>query len=223
MEADTAEAMLLAHLDAPVAGEPRHLRFVPGRRRAAWVKNCVAIGLSGGFLEPLESTGLHLIQSAILRLVRLMPDARFDPANIAEFNRQSDFEYERIRDFIILHYKATERGDTPFWRHVRDMDVPDTLARKMALFAANGRVFREDDELFAEESWIQVMIGQGLLPAAPDPLVAVTPRTEVDRYLADTEQVIAKCVALMPSHEAFVAKTCAAPAMPASPPVAARR
>ena len=223
MEADAAEAMLLAHLDAPAVGEPRHLRFVPGRRRATWVKNCVAIGLSGGFLEPLESTGLHLIQSAILRLVRLMPDARFDPANIAEFNRQSDFEYERIRDFIILHYKATERGDTPFWRHVRDMDVPDTLARKMALFAANGRVFREDDELFAEESWIQVMIGQGLLPAAPDPLVAVTPRTEVDRYLADTEQVIAKCVALMPSHEAFVAKTCAAPAMPASPPVAARR
>ncbi len=225
MDDTAAEAILLANLDGAPVGEPRRLRFVPGRRRAAWVKNVVAVGLAGGFLEPLESTGLHLIQSAILRLVRLMPDAGFAPANIAEFNRQTDFEYERIRDFIILHYKATERDDTPFWRHVRDMDVPDTLSRKMALFAANGRVFREDDELFAEESWIQVMIGQGVIPAAPDPLVAVTPRAEVDRYLTDIERVIAKCVALMPSHEAFVAKHCAAPPLtvPAARPVAARR
>ncbi|RDE05664.1 tryptophan halogenase family protein [Sphingomonas aracearum] len=211
MDEAEAEAILFEHLDAPAAGEPRRLRFVPGKRRAAWVKNCVAIGLAGGFLEPLESTGLHLIQSAILRLVRLMPDAGFDPANIAEFNRQTDFEFERIRDFIILHYKATERGDTPFWRHVRDMEVPETLARKMALFAANGRIFREDDELFAEESWIQVLIGQGVIPRAPDPLVDVTPPAEIERYLANIAGVIEKCVALMPSHEAFVARHCAAP------------
>ena len=225
MDRDEAEVLLLANLDGAPVGEPRHLRFVPGKRRAAWIKNVVAVGLSGGFLEPLESTGLHLIQSAILRLVRLMPDADFAPANIAEFNRQTDFEYERIRDFIILHYKATEREDTPFWRHVRDMDVPETLARKMALFAANGRVFREDDELFAEESWIQVMIGQGIIPAAPDPLVAVTPDAEIERYLSDIEQVIAKCVALMPSHEAFVARYCAAPplATPEATRVAAQR
>ncbi|MFA6123481.1 MAG: tryptophan halogenase family protein [Sphingomonas sp.] len=211
MDDDAAEAFLLGHLDGPPVGAPRHLRFVPGRRRVGWFKNCVAIGLSGGFLEPLESTGLHLIQSAILRLVRLMPDADFDPATIAEFNRQTDFEYERIRDFIILHYKATERDDTPFWRYVRTMDVPDTLARKMALFAANGRIFREDDEMFAEESWIQVMIGQGVIPRAPDPLVGVTPDAEIARYLANVAEVIDKCVALMPSHEAYVAHHCAAP------------
>ncbi|WP_445191532.1 tryptophan halogenase family protein [Sphingomonas sp. Tas61C01] len=225
MDDAEAEAILLRNLDAPALGEPRRLSFVPGKRRAAWVRNCVAIGLAGGFLEPLESTGLHLIQSAILRLVRLMPDAGFDPANIAEFNRQTDYEFERIRDFIILHYKATERDDTPFWRHVRDMAVPDTLARKIALFAANGRIFREDDELFAEESWIQVLIGQGIIPRAPDPLIDVTPRAEIEAYLANTTAIIDKCVALMPSHEAFVARTCAAPPLPSAvhPRVAARR
>ncbi|KQM63178.1 MULTISPECIES: tryptophan halogenase family protein [unclassified Sphingomonas] len=217
MDDATAEALLLDHLEEPAIGTPRRLSFVPGKRRRAWVRNCVAIGLSAGFLEPLESTGLHLIQSAILRLVRLMPDAAFDPATIAEYNRQTDFEMERIRDFIILHYKATQRDDTPFWRHVRTMDVPDTLARKMALFAANGRIFREDDELFAEESWIQVLIGQGIVPMAPDPLVDVTPAAEIDRHLADVRGVIAKCVARMPAHDAFVAHHCAAP-----PPDAAR-
>lgn len=211
MDDATAEAILLDHLDASAAGEPRRLRFLPGRRRAAWVKNCVAIGLSAGFLEPLESTGLHLIQSGILRLVRLLPDAGFDPANIAEFNRQTQFEFERIRDFIILHYKATERDDTPFWRHVRTMDVPETLARKMALFAANGRVFREDDELFTEESWIQVLIGQGVIPRAPDPLVDVTPLPEIERYLANIADVIERCIAVMPSHADFVADCCPAP------------
>lgn len=215
MDDATAETILLDHLDAPIAGEPRRLRFVPGRRRAAWVKNCVAIGLSAGFLEPLESTGLHLIQSGILRLVRLLPDAGFDPANIAEFNRQTQFEFERIRDFIILHYKATERDDTPFWRHVRTMDVPETLARKMALFAANGRIFREDEELFAEESWIQVLIGQGVIPRAPDPLVDVTPLPEIERYLANIADVIERCVAVMPAHADFVAD-CG----PAAPPSA---
>lgn len=217
MEADVAEAMLLDHLDTAPVGSPRHLRFTPGKRSAAWVKNCVAIGLSGGFLEPLESTGLHLIQSAILRLVRLLPDAGFDPANIAEFNRQTDFEYERIRDFIILHYKATERDDTPFWRHVRDMEVPDTLARKIALFAANGRIFREDDELFAEESWIQVLIGQGIVPRAPDPLVDVTPVAEIERYLENIAAVIDKCVARMPDHADFIAHNCQAPPLDLPP------
>ncbi|MBB5711785.1 tryptophan halogenase family protein [Sphingomonas xinjiangensis] len=211
MEDAVAQQILFDHLDAAPTGEPRRLRFKPGRRHAGWVKNCVAVGLASGFLEPLESTGLHLIQSAILRLVRLLPDAGFDQANIAEFNRQTVFEYERIRDFIILHYKATQRDDTPFWRHVRTMDVPETLARKMALFAANGRIFREDDELFAEESWIQVLIGQGVIPRAPDPLVDVTPMAEIERYLSNIEGVIAKCVSLMPTHEAFVARTCQAP------------
>jgi tryptophan halogenase len=143
-------------------------------------------------------------------MVRLLPDARFDPATIAEFNRQTDFEYERIRDFIILHYKATERGDTSFWRYCRDMEVPATLQRKIDLFAANGRVFREDDELFTEESWIQVFLGQGVIPRGYDPLVDIRSEEQVAQFLGNIERVIGKCVAVMPSHADFVAKTCAA-------------
>jgi tryptophan halogenase len=210
MEDGEAERILLSNLDGAQMAEPNRIRFVAGKRRQIWNRNCVAAGLASGFLEPLESTSLHLIQSVLIRLVRMMPDAGFDPATIAEFNRQTDFEYERIRDFIILHYKATERDDTPFWRYCRDMDVPVTLERKIDLFRANGRIFREDDELFAEESWIQVLLGQGMIPAGYDPLVDVTPEAEIERFLADVEAVIGKCVALMPSHADYVAKVCPA-------------
>ncbi|QAY77467.1 tryptophan halogenase family protein [Sphingosinicella sp. BN140058] len=210
MEEAEAERILLATLDGEPLAEPNRLRFVTGKRRQTWNRNCVALGLAAGFMEPLESTSLYLVQSAAIRLARLFPDSRFDPATIAEFNRQTDFEYQRTRDFIILHYKATERDDTPFWRHVRDMEVPETLRRKIDLFAANGRIFREDDELFAEESWIQVFLGQGLIPRRHDPLVDLQDEADILRYLADVEAVIAKCVNLMPSHAAFVDKFAAA-------------
>jgi tryptophan halogenase len=213
MDDDEAERILLANLDEPQQGEPKRLRFKAGKRRKAWNRNCLALGLAGGFLEPLESTSLHLVQSAVIRLVRLLPDAGFDQAGIDEFNRQSDFEYERIRDFIILHYKATERDDTPFWRYCRDMEVPATLQRKIDLFAANGRIFREDEELFAEESWIQVFLGQGIVPRGYDPLVDIKSEDEIARYLANIESVIGKCVAVMPSHEDYIARMC--PAAPA--------
>jgi tryptophan 7-halogenase len=215
MEDDEAEQILLSSLDGEQLAEPNRLRFVTGKRKQVWNRNCVAIGLASGFLEPLESTSIHLIQSAIIRLVRLLPDASFDPATIAEFNRQSDFEYERIRDFIILHYKATERDDTPFWRYCRDMEIPDTLRRKIDLFRANGRIFREDEELFAEESWIQVFLGQGVIPRAWDPLVDIKSEAELTTFLGGVEDVIRKCVAIMPSHAAYIARTCPA----AGPPV----
>ncbi len=215
MADDAAEALLLASLEGEAIGAPRPLRFRPGQRERAWSHNCVAVGLAAGFLEPLESTGLHLIQSAILRLVRLMPDADFDPATIAEYNRQTDYEYERVRDFIILHYKATRRDDTPFWRYVRDMDIPDTLRRKWDLFAANGRIFREDDELFAEESWIQVFLGQGVTPRRHDPLVDVTDTARVAAYVANIEAVNDACVRAMPDHAGFIARHCAAAPQPA--------
>lgn len=205
-----AEAILLANLDGEQLAEPNRLRFTAGKRMKAWNRNCVAIGLAAGFLEPIESTSIHLIQSAIIRLVRLLPDAGFDPATIAEFNRQTDFEYERIRDFIILHYKATQRDDTPFWRHCREMEVPDTLQRKMDLFAANGRIFREDEELFAEESWIQVFLGQGVVPRGYDPLADLKTDAEVAAFLDNIETVIRKCVAVMPSHADYVARHCPA-------------
>lgn len=210
MDADEAERILLANLDGAAMTKPLHIRFKAGRRKKIWNRNCVAVGLASGFLEPLESTSLHLIQSAVIRLVRLLPDASFDQATIDEFNRQTDFEYERIRDFIILHYKATERDDTPFWRYCRDMEIPATLRRKWDLFAANGRVFREDDELFTEESWIQVFLGQGVIPRGYDPLVDIKSESQVAQYLGNIENVVGKCVAVMPTHADFVAKTCKA-------------
>ncbi|MBO9545144.1 tryptophan halogenase family protein [Caulobacter sp.] len=216
---DEAERVLLANLDGAQRANPMRLRFTTGKRKKIWNKNCISVGLASGFMEPLESTSLHLIQSAVIRMVRLLPDGGFDQANIDEFNRQSDFEYERIRDFIILHYKATARDDTPFWRYCRDMEVPATLQRKMDLFAANGRVFREDDELFTEESWIQVFLGQGVIPRSYDPLVRVHSDEAIAKHLGNIQTVIGKCLNVMPSHAEFVAKTCQAPPLAAMPPL----
>ena len=207
-----AERVLLANLDGAPRADPFRVEFKAGKRKQLWHKNCVAIGLAGGFLEPLESTSLHLVQSGIIRMVRLLPDAGFDAATIAEFNRQTDFEYERIRDFIILHYKATERRDTPFWDYCRTMEVPDTLQRKLDLWMANGRIFREDEELFAEESWIQVLLGQGMIPRGHDPLVDIKSDAQIAQYLGNIAAVIGKCVAVMPTHAEYVAKTCPAAA-----------
>ncbi|MEQ1707202.1 MAG: tryptophan halogenase family protein [Terricaulis sp.] len=214
MDEAEAEKILLANLDGAQLAEPNRIRFTAGKRKKLWNKNCVAIGLASGFVEPLESTALFMIQSSVVRLIRLFPDSGIDPANVAEFNRQSDFEYERIRDFIILHYKATERDDTPFWRHCRTMEIPATLQRKMDLFRANGRIFREDDELFSEESWIQVLLGQGVLPRGYDPLVDLKSTPQIVQFMSNIENTIAKCVAVMPTHEAFVDKFCDARTAP---------
>lgn len=210
MDESEAERILLANLDGEQLAEPNRVRFTTGKRKKIWNHNCVAVGLAAGFLEPLESTSLYLIQSSLIRLIRLFPDGGLDQANIDEFNRQTDFEYERVRDFIILHYKATRRDDTPFWRYCRDMEVPATLQRKMDLFHANGRIFREDEELFSEESWIQVLLGQGVVPQGYDPLVDVKSEPQIVQYLGNIENVIGKCVAAMPGHADFVEKYCKA-------------
>lgn len=212
MDEAEAEAILLGNLDGKQLADPNRIRFVTGKRKKVWNKNCVAVGLAAGFLEPLESTSLYLIQSSLIRLVRLFPNSEFHQTNIDEFNRQTDFEYERTRDFIILHYKATEREDTAFWRYCKTMDIPDTLQRKMDLFADSGRIFREDDELFAEVSWIQVFLGQGIVPRSYDPQVDLKSHAQVAQYLGNIENVIEKCVNVMPSHADFVAKFCPAPA-----------
>ena len=162
---DEAADILLENLDGAPLGEPKLLRFTSGKRQKLWDKNVIAIGLAGGFLEPLESTAIYLIQSGINRLMALFPRADCDPALQAAYNEQSHFEYERIRDFIILHYHATERDDTEFWNYVRTMSVPDSLRSYMELFAADGQFFRNGTELFGLTSWVQVMLGQGIIPA----------------------------------------------------------
>jgi tryptophan halogenase len=210
---DEATAMLMDNLEGPALAEPRVLRFTTGKRNKFWNKNVIAVGLSSGFIEPLESTSIHLIQSCIARLTAFFPHGGFDATDIDEFNAHSDFEIDKIRDFIILHYHATERTDTPFWNYVRTMDVPESLTRKMALFNTNGRIFREHNELFAEPSWVQVMYGQRMHPAGYHALVDVYPEEKIADYMANIRGVIANCTRVMPSHEEFIAKHCAAKAM----------
>jgi tryptophan halogenase len=208
---DEAAATLLAGLDGAPLADPRPLRFTTGMRRQAWNRNVVAIGLSGGFLEPLESTSIHLIQAAIQRLIDFFPDQGFSEADRAEFNRQSRFDYESVRDFVILHYKQTQRHDTAFWRHCADMAVPDTLQQKMDLYAAHGRLLRFNNELFAEDSWLQVFEGQNLVPRQVHPLASLQPDDEVAEYLESVRGVIAQCVAQMPDHQAYIDRHCKAP------------
>jgi tryptophan 7-halogenase len=209
MSADEAAATLMASLDGRALAEPRHIRFKAGRRRSTWLKNVVAVGLAGGFLEPLESTSIHLIQQAVNRFVGAFPWAGFDEVDIAEFNRQCRIEMERIRDFIIFHYKATQR-DEPLWQQTRHMEVPATLAHKMALFAANARIVREDFELFGESSWLQVMMGQHLVPRGWHPLVESRGQEEIAALVAHSAQVVANCLQRMPTQAEFIARHCRA-------------
>ena len=210
MEQDQATDILLKHLDGKPLADPRPLKFTTGRRKTFWNKNCVAVGLSSGFLEPLESTSIHLINTAISRIIALFPQAGFDVADIAEYNRQTHWEYERIRDFLVLHYKATERDDSEFWNYCRNMPIPDGLQHKLDLFLSNGRIQREGMELFADPSWLQVMVGQRMRPKAHHPFAELRAEAEVATYVGHIEQVIAKCVKVMPTHADYIAKHCAA-------------
>ncbi|MCA0240504.1 MAG: tryptophan 7-halogenase [Proteobacteria bacterium] len=210
MDADEATAILMSHLDGAALAEPRHIRYVPGRRTKIWIKNCVALGLAAGFFEPIESTNIHLVQTGIARLLTLFPRTGFDAADIAEANHQARLEYERVRDFIILHYKATERSDSPFWNHCRTMAIPDTLQHKIDLYRSNGRFFREDNELFGEPSWVQVMEGQRIHARGCHPFAEQRPLAEVRAFVADTRSVVERCVDVMPGHAEFIAANCAA-------------
>jgi len=201
---DEAAATLLANLDAPALADPRPLRFRAGHRRQAWVKNVVALGLAGGFLEPLESTSIHLVQSGLARLLTLFPTRRFDEAEIARYNALTEREYVDIRDFLVLHYKATERDDTPFWDYCRILPPPDGLAEKLAMFRRNGRVFREHNELFTETSWLSVMVGQGIVAGGYHPAADLLPDEETLTRLAHIRDVVANTARLMPAQEEFL-------------------
>ena len=203
--------MLMGNLDGEALAEPRALKFVTGKRKQFWNKNVVAIGLSSGFMEPLESTSIHLIQKGVSRLVSLFPDAGFSQVDIDEFNRQSLAEFEQVRDFIVLHYHATRRSDSAFWNDCRSMPIPDSLQRKIELFRSNGRLYRDNNELFAETSWFEVMLGQGIHPRGYHPLVDTKSDALILKMLADVKRVMHGVVELMPTHEAFIAEHCQAP------------
>lgn len=202
---DEARQRLLDTLEGAPLAEPRPIRFRTGHRPKPWVRNCVSIGLSSGFIEPLESTSIHLIQMGIVRLILLFPDLDFAQADIDEYNLGSTRDFQTIRDFIVLHYKATHRDDTPFWRRCRDMEIPETLRHRMALFQSKGRLYRFQDELFGDPSWLAVMIGQGLMPQGHDPLVEKLPLAEIEKNLDLLRTAIVRTAEAMPPHERFLA------------------
>ncbi|MFC5461442.1 tryptophan halogenase family protein [Massilia niabensis] len=207
---DEAASTLLANLDGKALADPRLIKFQTGMRKQAWNRNVVAIGLAGGFLEPIESTSIHLIQSALQRLIDYFPDSGFDEVERNEFNRQSRFEYERIRDFIVLHYHLNQRTDSEYWLACANMAIPETLRQKMDLYRARGKVVRVDNELFSEVGWTQVFEGQNMPVEGYHPLVDAQSEADIVEYLDSVRGVIAKCVAVMPSHEEYIARHCAA-------------
>jgi tryptophan halogenase len=208
---EQARQVLLDSLDAAALDEPRQLRFVTGRRRKSWVKNCVAVGLSAGFVEPLESTSIHLIETAVGKLITLFPDRDFRPELIEEFNRSMAIRYESVRDFIIMHYKLTRRDDSEFWRYCANMPIPDSLSHQIELFRETGRVAVLDPDGFAEPSFVAMLMGLGVVPKRYDPFVDHIDIRQLHGHFAGLRDAIAQAVARMPDHGAYIASQVAAP------------
>jgi tryptophan 7-halogenase len=206
MSADEATALLLANLDGEPLADPSHIRFSAGYRQRAWEKNVVALGLAGGFLEPLESTAIHLVQSGIARLMSLFPTREFRAQEIDRFNRESIKAYLEIRDFLVLHYQATERDDSPFWKHCRHLEAPPGLAEKLTMFRSSGRVFREDNELFTETSWLAVMVGQGVAHGGYHPAADLLSDAETMKRLVHIRGVVQNAADAMPRQAEFLAQ-----------------
>jgi tryptophan halogenase len=201
---DEATATLLANLDGKPLAEPRRLAFTTGVRKQCWNKNVVALGLASGFLEPLESTSIYLAQSGITRLLSLFPTRDANPLLAERYNSESMFEYERVRDFLILHYHATERDDTPFWDDCRTMSIPDTLRDAMELFRIDGRYFRNGEDFFALPSWVQVMLGQRIIPQGYHPIVDEMPEGRLVDNVEGMRAMLAQAVATMPTHDEWI-------------------
>ncbi|MEA2978633.1 MAG: tryptophan 7-halogenase [Alphaproteobacteria bacterium] len=201
---DEAASVLLANLDGHAQADPRPIRFTTGRRAQAWSHNCLALGLAAGFLEPLESTSIHLVQTAIARFMKYVPSSREEDQGRETFNRQVAEEWEHIRDFLILHYTVNQRTGEPFWDDCRTMDLPDTLVAKMRLFEQSGVVVKEEGELFTEEGWTQVMVGQGLQPRSHTPLTAGIDGGELGEFLASLAKAYQQRALSLPTHEQWI-------------------
>jgi tryptophan halogenase len=207
---DTAKATLLGNIEGKALTEPRVIRFKPGQRDKTWSHNCVAIGLSSGFLEPIESTSIHLIQRSIVRLLQNFPSQGIRQSDVDEFNNQTWSEIEFIRDFIILHYKVTERRDTPYWKQAAEMPVPAQLQHRIDMFQQTGRAFRVVNELFGENSWIQVMLGQGITPEQHHPSADLMGDEELSAFLESIRTRVERTVAQLPAHQEYVERYCGA-------------
>ncbi len=213
---EEAGETLLAGLDTNPLADPRPIRFTTGRRDQFWSHNCAAIGLSSGFLEPLESTSIHLIQSHVSRLIQLFPSSANAEQERLEYNARCAAEFEQIRDFLVLHYHRTDREDSEFWRYCKHMDVPESLSHKIELFASSGRVGRDADDLFKEASWVQVMVGQGIVPIGHDPMAGGLSDPQLAEFLGNVRTLVERAVGGLPTHEQYLQAHCQSDAMAAA-------
>ena len=216
---DEAASILLANLDGPARADPRPIKFTTGRRKQAWSHNCLALGLAAGFMEPLESTSLHLIQTAISRFLKYIPSSSDEDQGRETFNRQIALEWEQIRDFLVLHYTVNGRVGEPFWDECRSMSLPDTLVAKMRLWEQSGVIVKEEGELFTEEGWTQVMVGQGLEPRSHSPLTAAIDGNELGGFLASLAEAYRQRAETLPTHEQWISHVMSGKARPTLEPV----
>ena len=204
---EAARALLLGTLAGRALSEPVTLRFRPGRRKVAWNKNVLALGLAAGFLEPLEATSIHLIQRGIAMLLKFFPDRDFSPADLARYNRTLEADFSGVRDFLLLHYRQTER-DGAFWRHCRDLPLTPNLREKIELFQGHGRLLREENEIFPVLSWLAVLVGQRVLPRRADPLVDGVDASKIQARLEQLRASVRESVETMPTHGEFLQSGC---------------
>lgn len=207
---DAAAHTLIGHMDGQLLADPKIIQFTTGHRKKFWNKNCVAIGLASGFMEPLESTSIQLIQTALAKLVEFFPDKNFDPIIINEYNRQAITEFERIRDFLVLHYHCINRNDAPLWQYCINMNIPDELKHKLEVFKSCGQVPLLAGESYLLPSWVAVLIGQGVIPKRFDPMVDRISEDRLKAGMKKRRMDIKQIANMMPSHEDFIARTCAA-------------
>jgi len=211
MSDEEAKAKLLRDVSGKVVREPWTLRIRPGRRRKAWNKNVVAMGLASGFVEPLESTSIHMIMTAALRLLQLFPFDGIRQPFVDQYNDDSRVEIERIRDFIVLHYNTTQRDDSPFWRYCRSMEIPESLSRRIRMFREGAHAFQVEGELFRVDSWVHVLLGQGVMPEHYHHVARTMKEQDLGRFLQEFRASIGQAVAKLPNHEAFIDQYCKAP------------